>query len=284
MKKAALVLLFFTLMSLLAYQLTAQVFAPANGEVKGENTPLTLGLRFTPKQNILVTGVRFYRDFQGDVSVTLWRNGTLLSTRVSSDWLTGWKDVFFIEPVPVAAGQEYIVSYFSSFGGYMSAERSFPVSAPLYTALSGRYTYAPTEAFPASQYGNSQYFVEPIVDTLPAQKPPVDSCVTIIDTVYIVKDSCSIDYSLLNDLSFTIMLPEVGGVAQLPDSTTIYKAIFGVAQPHVRLKDDTSIRQYRFTRYYTINGIKTAVRFTLYKTGAWIRERQINGVWTIWDY
>lgn len=107
----------------------------------------------------------------------------------------------------------------------------------------------------------------------------------IRDTVYIPRDTCSINYSKINDISFVIMLPDVGGTAVLPDSTTIYKAINGAAQPHVRLKDDLSIRVYRFTRTYTINGVSQSVRFTLYKTGAWIREiKNSSGVWTILDY
>lgn len=103
------------------------------------------------------------------------------------------------------------------------------------------------------------------------------------DTIW--RDTCGLNWAALNDLTFVILMPEVGGTAYLPDSSSAYKAMFGAMPPHQSLKDDTSIRAYRFTRYYTINKVSTAVRFTLYKTGAWIRERKdANGIWQIWDY
>jgi hypothetical protein len=103
------------------------------------------------------------------------------------------------------------------------------------------------------------------------------------DTIKI--DTCGFDWSKVANLTFVLLLPEdKGGTVRIPDSTTVYKAIYGAMPPHIRLKDDASLRLYRFTRNYTINKVSTPVRFTLYKSGAWIRERQINGVWTILNY
>ena len=61
-----------------------------------------------------------------------------------------------------------------------------------------------------------------------------------------------------------------GGRVLVNDSTTLYKALFGVLPP---LKTDTDItpRVYRFSY--------SGFRLTLFKTGAWIRQRRINGQW-----
>jgi hypothetical protein len=61
-----------------------------------------------------------------------------------------------------------------------------------------------------------------------------------------------------------------GGVVRVNDSTNLYKAVFGVLPP---LKTDTDItpRVYRFNY--------SGFRLTLFKTGAWIRQRRINGQW-----
>jgi hypothetical protein len=111
----------------------------------------------------------------------------------------------------------------------------------------------------------------------------VPSVVIPRDTIY--RDTCGLNWMALNDLSFVILLPEIGGTAYLPDSTAAYKAMFGAAPPHQRFKDDASIRVYRFSRTYVVNGKSQSVRFTLYKTGAWIREiKDAAGVWQVWDY
>jgi hypothetical protein len=102
------------------------------------------------------------------------------------------------------------------------------------------------------------------------------------DTIRV--DTCGFDWSKVANLTFVLLLPDEGGAARLPDSTTVYKAIFGASQPYLRIKDDASLRLYRFTRNYVINKVSTPVRFTLYKSGAWIRERQVGGVWRIYDY
>lgn len=61
-----------------------------------------------------------------------------------------------------------------------------------------------------------------------------------------------------------------GGRVLVNDSTTLYKALFGVLPP---LRTDTEItpRVYRFNY--------SGFRLTLFRTGAWIRQRLINGQW-----
>lgn len=110
--------------------------------------------------------------------------------------------------------------------------------------------------------------------------------VPTVDTVYLTRDTCMfIDFSKINDTTYVLFLSDRGGSASLPDSTIFYQAIFGVAQPHVRLKDDLSLIMYRFQRNYTIKGVSTPVRFTMYRTGAWMRElKDSAGIWKIYPY
>jgi hypothetical protein len=76
--------------------------------------------------------------------------------------------------------------------------------------------------------------------------------------------------------TYEIYMPSFyGGVVKLNDSTTLYKAMFGVLGP---LPDSKELapRVYRFNY--------SSYRLTLYRSGAWIREKQINGKWTIIPY
>jgi hypothetical protein len=71
----------------------------------------------------------------------------------------------------------------------------------------------------------------------------------------------------------------------IPDSIFVYQSIFGSAQPHIRMKDDLSIIMYRFQRTYSIKKVATPIRFTMYKTGAWIREiKDSAGIWQNYPY
>ena len=122
-----------------------------------------------------------------------------------------------------------------------------------------------------------------IVNPEPPTVPPTGYIVR--DTIKIFIDTCKIDYTKFSSLQFVLLLPEEGGKYILPDSTTIYQAQYGVAPPYIRLKDDASLRVYRFTRNYTINKVSTPIRFTLYKSGAWIREiKDKDGIWQIFPY
>jgi len=72
---------------------------------------------------------------------------------------------------------------------------------------------------------------------------------------------------------YEIYMPSYyGGVVRVNDSTTLYKAVFGVMPP---LKTDVDLvpRVYRFNY--------SGFRLTLFKNGSWIRQKRINGQWQI---
>jgi len=247
-----------------------------------EDQQVTLGMVFKPKTNGQVTGVMYYRNFPGTVTGQLWTvTGTLLASTTFSDNSSGWKSELFSTPVNVAGGTEYIVSYFASAGQYYTSYGFFPKSFPLYDAPKSAYGYGSEVVFPASSFEASNYFVEPIFIPITPNPPTV----LPRDTIIIIRDTCSIDYSKLNDLTFVLVLPDNGGPVLLPDSTRVYQAIFGAAQPHEANKDDIKNIIYRFQRTYTINKVATPVRFTMYKTGAWRRElKDSAGIWQNYPY
>ncbi len=221
MKKIVAVLLFFMVMSLLAYRLTAQsVFIP--------EMPVVSTAHFTIPVQYNIPGLR----------------------RVE------WKQTI---------GSAVIVNPYDKY--------------PQITgAVDGDYRF---DVFATDSTGTTFTDWVPVIVRGVGSVPSVD---IPKDTIW--RDTCGLNWAALNDLTFVILLPEVGGTAYLPDSSvTAYRAMFGAAPPHQRLKDDASIRQYRFSRTYVVNGKSQSVRFTLYKTGAWIREiKDSAGVWQIWDY
>lgn len=237
--------------------------------------PVTLGMKFTVKQSGTITGIRYYRDFPGMVSGQLWsNNGTLLASVQFGDNTAGWKSQTFPAPVAVEPGAEYIVSYFSSGGGYFFEPNYFPQSFQYFEATGSVYAYASSFSFPDYSYLNSNYFVEPIFSL--AVTPPAPGTTIVRDTIKVVvtKDTCSFDFGK-DPLQLTLMLPEEGGAFMLPDSVTAYRALFGKAQPHERLKNDTSLIAWRRIEGQAAN----RRRLTAYTTGAFVVEMVVAGKW-----
>jgi len=219
-------------------------------ESKTDNSTVTLGMRFIPNENCVITGVKFYRspNWVGETVVAIWEADGKLIDNSPDKSINGWVDVMFTSTVYLEKGKEYVVTYSNINGWYNVQNNYFPKTFEKYSAPGSRYVYS-YNSFPTLEYQNSNYFVEPILENI-------------------------------SSTSYALILPETGGKFMADDSTTLYKAIHGAAPPHERLKDDTSLIAYRFTRSYVISGVSTSVRFTLYKTGAWIREKKnTSGIW-----
>lgn len=134
-----------------------------------------LGLRFTPTRDAFVTGVRFYKGpgNTGTHTGTLWSaiGSPLASATFTGETSTGWQTVRFAAPVPVAAGETYVVSYSAPAGRYAVEEEAFSAAGlradPL--SVAGGYgappagVFAAVGAFPDRSFGNSHYFVDPLV-------------------------------------------------------------------------------------------------------------------------
>lgn len=134
-----------------------------------------LGLRFSPTRDSYVTGVRFYKGSgnTGTHTGTLWSalGSPLATATFTAETTTGWQTVRFTTPVPVTAGQTYVVSYSAPAGRYAVQENAFYASGlqadPV--SVAGGYgappagVFAAVGQFPDRSFGSSHYFVDPLV-------------------------------------------------------------------------------------------------------------------------
>ncbi|QIX28840.1 DUF4082 domain-containing protein [Nocardioides sp. JQ2195] len=131
-----------------------------------------LGLRFTPTSSGFVSGVRFYKG-SGNTGThvgSLWSSSAelLASATFSNESATGWQSVTFGTPVPVTAGQTYVVSYTVPNGHYAVQPWAFSSSptdaGPL--MVDGGFgatpagVYGNAGQFPSQSYQNANYFVD----------------------------------------------------------------------------------------------------------------------------
>lgn len=139
-----------------------------------DNTPVTLGVRFTSNAAGTVTALRFYKS-SGNTGThvgTLWSAaGVALATGTfTAESSSGWQTLFFTTPVAIAAGTEYIAAYRSPNGIYPATPGAFQTAftnGPL-TAVAdgGSYTYP--AGFP-SQRSSTDYAVDVLFERSPDQ-------------------------------------------------------------------------------------------------------------------
>ncbi|ACU35683.1 conserved hypothetical protein [Actinosynnema mirum DSM 43827] len=136
-----------------------------------------LGVRFTPKADGKVTGVRFYKGAgnTGTHTGTVWStDGTSLKTGTFTDeTATGWQTLTFAEPLQVTAGTTYIASYSAPnghfainqgyFGGY--AVDTPKLSSPATDELSRNGLFQPGGGFPTNSYQGNNYWVDVVYTT-----------------------------------------------------------------------------------------------------------------------
>ena len=150
---------------------------PANPAVVDPNA-VELGVRFTSDVAGSVTGIRFYKGTAntGTHLGHLWNlAGTSLGAATfTSETASGWQQVNFATPIPIAANTVYIASYFAPNGNY-AANGSYFTSAgvdmpPLHLLKdgvaggNGVYAYGPS-SFPSFSYNATNYWVEPVFGT-----------------------------------------------------------------------------------------------------------------------
>jgi glucose/arabinose dehydrogenase len=147
--------------------------------IDGEDpNAVELGVKFTSDVAGIVTGIRFYKS-AGNIGPhlgNLWDStGTLLATATFTDESdSGWQQVTFSTPVPIAANTVYVASYFAPNGHY-SSEQDFatqgvdapPLHAPMDGGIAGHngvFAYGQTSSFPTDSYQSNNYFVDVIFE------------------------------------------------------------------------------------------------------------------------
>ena len=136
----------------------------------GEQSPVTLGVRFASSSDGLITGVRFYKgpNNTGTHTASLWStSGTELATGTfTGESSAGWQTLTFAQPVTIKADTEYVVSYRSPTGSYSLSPNQFAASnlsrSPLRVAPdSGAFTYG--TGYPGGT-SSSNYLVDPVFE------------------------------------------------------------------------------------------------------------------------
>ncbi|KIS26983.1 hypothetical protein TV39_12935 [Arthrobacter sp. SPG23] len=137
-----------------------------------------LGMKITPSVDGFITGVRFYKSTgnTGTHTGSLWNSaGQRLATATfTSESASGWQKVLFSQPVAVSAGQKYTVSYTAPKGHYAIKDyqwANFGFTEPPLTVAGGfgsepAGVYGGPDAFPQNSFGNGNYFVDAVFDTV----------------------------------------------------------------------------------------------------------------------
>jgi len=131
-----------------------------------------LGVRFQPRQNGLVHGIRFFKATPnpGDHQVHLWSSdGTQLAVgRLQGGPARGWQQVLFDVPVAVTANTTYVASFHVPGGGFPADQGFFSsaietelLRAPQDSAATpnGVFRYG-SAAFPTSSFASTNYWVD----------------------------------------------------------------------------------------------------------------------------
>jgi hypothetical protein len=154
---------------------------------------MELGVRFSPKLDGFVTGVRFYKgpNNTGIHTGTLWSSaGTELATGTFvGESSGGWQNLQFNTAVPVSAGSTYVVSYHAPNGGYSTTSgyfvgtgtEQYPLSAPRTTDDTPNGVYESGDrSFPTRTFGGGNYWVSPVFDLV---EPPDTTAPVAISSV-----------------------------------------------------------------------------------------------------
>ncbi|WP_207211750.1 DUF4082 domain-containing protein [Promicromonospora panici] len=147
---------------------------PPTSPPSGDSSAVELGMRFVAAADGYVSGVRFHKTAAntGVHRGTLWSASgePLASVEFTGESATGWQKASFVRPVPVVAGQAYVVSYTAPSGGYTATPWAFQsqgrAAGPL--TVEGGFGAAPAGLYgapgtvPTQSWDNAAYYVDPV--------------------------------------------------------------------------------------------------------------------------
>lgn len=147
--------------------------APANAPAD-DSSPVELGMRFEAAADGYVSGVRFHKT-AGNTGVhrgTVWSAAgePLASVEFTGETATGWQQASFVRPVPVVAGETYVVSYTAPSGGYTATPWAFqsrgraagPLTVPGGFEAPPAGVYGAPGTVPTQSWDNAAYYVDPV--------------------------------------------------------------------------------------------------------------------------
>ncbi|HEY1285353.1 MAG TPA: DUF4082 domain-containing protein [Solirubrobacterales bacterium] len=137
-----------------------------------DSNSVELGVKFTSDVAGTIRGIRFYKG-PGNVGthvVSFWNAaGELLEQDTATgESASGWQEVQFASPVPIAPGTVYVAGYLAPNGHYSVIQPGFTSavdSPPLHalanaTSPNGVYSYSPVSIFPTDTFNSSNYSVD----------------------------------------------------------------------------------------------------------------------------
>jgi uncharacterized repeat protein (TIGR02543 family) len=194
--------------------------------VGNDQTPFEGGMKWRSTVDGTVTALRYYKPVgaTGTHTGSLWTGaGTLLAQQVfTGETASGWQEVTLTTPVPITAGQTYVVSYFSASGDYVGTNFYFTqqVGTGLVHGLAngtdgpnGVYLYTASPAFPTQTFQSSNYwadvrFVPDVADvtapTVTGRVPLPDATDVVTNTTIEVTWSEVLDASTVDGSTFEL--------------------------------------------------------------------------------
>lgn len=147
---------------------------PTVTDESGDSLSVEVGVKFQVDVSGFITGMRFYKGATntGTHVGTLWStNGTALGTATFADEsATGWQEVSFSSPIPVAAETTYVASYHATGGHYAHDDHYFTSSSqdngPLHALQDGSdggngvFKYGATPTYPSGAFNSQNYWVD----------------------------------------------------------------------------------------------------------------------------
>ncbi|WP_285560899.1 DUF4082 domain-containing protein [Actinoplanes regularis] len=159
--------------------------APANVD-SFDGNPNELGAKFQVAVPATVTGVKFYKATAntGTHVGKLWTtSGRLLASGTfTGETASGWQTMTFSNPVAIAANTPYVVSYYTPTGHYSYSSGYFSTKGAgdgivkqLQSGVAGAngvYKYGTGGGFPNLSWGDTNYWVDAVVETSSASTTP----------------------------------------------------------------------------------------------------------------
>ncbi len=149
----------------------------------GADNPVQLGVKFRSDVAGTITGIRFYKASTntGTHVGSLWPAAggpALASATFINETASGWQQVNFASPVPIAANTVYVASYHTTVGHYSQDSNFFATTgvdnAPLHalqdgvSGPNGVAAYGAATVFPNLTFNSSNYWVDVVFSSGPA--------------------------------------------------------------------------------------------------------------------
>ncbi|MEU8136753.1 DUF4082 domain-containing protein [Streptodolium elevatio] len=234
---AAVAALLFTLFSPLSAQAApcnpCSLFGTTNPGIGPDSEAISveLGVRFTPKVNGRVLGVKFWKDpaNTGVHKGYLWNTTTGTATQVTfaNETASGWQTQMFAAPVDVTAGTTYIASYLAPNGRYTATTGFFnqvfdseQLTAPASGGGQGNGVYqagAGGTVMPNNSWNASNYWVDPVFE------PGVDATAPTVTTTSPANSATAVpvNSSLSATFSEAVQPATVAWELKKPDNSTV---------------------------------------------------------------